>query len=283
MHQSGTVPYRALPFTPALAALAVSTFDAQEAPVGSVSIACLSCHDGTQAMDAVINSPGSDSTGFVEGGTAGATDWMDGTNTATAYLSSLTASDNGTMGDMIYLGTDLRNDHPISMQYGGGPKTGIGTDTHGSLVAGRGSPGVIGEFLPSRDGRQVADGFPGGDESGCLPGGHGDVGQQVADAGNARDGLRESVAGGYSEVFAPRDDHQAPAHLRGAILRCQQLRARGVVAEIVQAFQDGAEVSAVGEVDEAGHVLDDDASGVGLTSDPQDFAEEVVPLVPDDA
>jgi predicted CXXCH cytochrome family protein len=93
------------------------TFDADEAPIGSVSIACLSCHDGTQARDAVINSPGSNSTGLAGNG---AGTWMDGTNTATSFLSSLTASDNGVMGDMIYLGTDLRNDHPISMQYGGG-------------------------------------------------------------------------------------------------------------------------------------------------------------------
>ncbi|MEO8342573.1 MAG: cytochrome c3 family protein [Gallionella sp.] len=93
------------------------TFDADEAPIGSVSIACLSCHDGTQARDAVINSPGSNSTGFVGDG---AGTWMDGTTPATSYLSDLTASDNGTMGDMIYLGTDLRNDHPISMQYAGG-------------------------------------------------------------------------------------------------------------------------------------------------------------------
>jgi predicted CXXCH cytochrome family protein len=89
------------------------TFDANEAPIGSVSIACLSCHDGTQARDAVINAPGSNTTPM--SGT-----WMDGTNTATSFLSTLTASDNGVVGDMIYLGTDLRNDHPISMQYGGG-------------------------------------------------------------------------------------------------------------------------------------------------------------------
>ena len=31
--------------------LATPSFDSQEAPVGSVSLACLSCHDGTQAMD----------------------------------------------------------------------------------------------------------------------------------------------------------------------------------------------------------------------------------------
>ena len=87
------------------------TFDADEAPIGSVSIACLSCHDGTQAMNAVINSPGSDSIY-----TTGAGAWSQ-----TNMLSTLNASDNGsTTGDIIYLGTDLRNDHPISMQYGGG-------------------------------------------------------------------------------------------------------------------------------------------------------------------
>jgi hypothetical protein len=32
----------------------------------------------------------------------------------------LSAQDNGTTGDLIYIGTDLRNDHPVSMQYGGG-------------------------------------------------------------------------------------------------------------------------------------------------------------------
>ena len=93
------------------------TFDADEAPVGSVSIACLSCHDGTQAMNAVINSPGSDSIY-----TTGAGAWSQ-----TNFMSTLNASDNGsTTGDIIYLGTDLRNDHPISMQYGGG---GLSTTT----------------------------------------------------------------------------------------------------------------------------------------------------------
>jgi predicted CXXCH cytochrome family protein len=93
------------------------TFDADEAPVGSVSIACLSCHDGTQAMDAVINSPGSDSVYTVGSGTLTGVGGFSQTN----MMSTLEASDNGsTTGDIIYLGTDLRNDHPISMQYGGG-------------------------------------------------------------------------------------------------------------------------------------------------------------------
>jgi hypothetical protein len=42
----------------------------------------------------------------------------------TNRLSTLSAQDNGTTGDLIYIGTDLRNDHPVSMQYGGGGITG---------------------------------------------------------------------------------------------------------------------------------------------------------------
>ena len=36
-----------------------ASLDGQVLPVGSVSIACLSCHDGAQAMDNIVNAPGS--------------------------------------------------------------------------------------------------------------------------------------------------------------------------------------------------------------------------------
>jgi predicted CXXCH cytochrome family protein len=101
------------------------TFDANEAPIGGVSIACLSCHDGTQARDSVINGPGSGPNSNLAG--TGTGSWVDGTEVSTAYLSAFVPSDNGTTtGDLIYLGTDLRNDHPISMQYGGGGFTNAG-------------------------------------------------------------------------------------------------------------------------------------------------------------
>ncbi len=100
------------------------TFDASEAPVGGVSIACLSCHDGTQARDAVINGPGGGPNNNKAATDGNAGTWVDGTSPSTAYLSDLAPSDNGTLsGDLIYLGTDLRNDHPISMQYAGGGLT----------------------------------------------------------------------------------------------------------------------------------------------------------------
>ena len=94
---AGTTP----PFT-RYSSLATPSFDSAEAPVGSVSLACLSCHDGTQAMDVVINGPGSGN-----------------------YNPAGSEIDTGAIGVMTgspvpMLGTDLSNDHPISMQYGGG-------------------------------------------------------------------------------------------------------------------------------------------------------------------
>jgi predicted CXXCH cytochrome family protein len=73
-----------------------STIDGSVLTVGSVSVACLSCHDGTQARDAVINAPGS-GPGVSPMGTLGT---MPG-------------------GIIANLGADLRNDHPIGIQYGG--------------------------------------------------------------------------------------------------------------------------------------------------------------------
>jgi len=81
-------------------ALNTSTLDGAEVPVGSVSLACLSCHDGSQAMDVMINAPG---TGKY--------------NSAGASAFGLAAM-SGT--PVPGLGADLSNDHPISIQYAGG-------------------------------------------------------------------------------------------------------------------------------------------------------------------
>lgn len=73
-----------------------STIDMQVAasPQG-VSLACLSCHDGTIGLDVIVNRPNADTT---------------------------LAPKNGTMpanGGQFFanLGTDLRNDHPVSVTY----------------------------------------------------------------------------------------------------------------------------------------------------------------------
>lgn len=123
--------------------LGTTTFDAAEAPIGSVSIACLSCHDGTQAMDVMLNAPGSGGShsSIGSGSHTGINGW-----TETNQFSSMTASDNGNAGDLVYLGTDLRNDHPVSMQYGGGGITASSNSTvdpdYAQGGTGPGAPGT---------------------------------------------------------------------------------------------------------------------------------------------
>ena len=87
--------------------LGTSSLDGKVASVGSVSIACLSCHDGVTSMSAVINAPGS--------GTAGNAAWQAGTWSGANQTAGKMAA-----GIITNLGTDLRNDHPIGIQYGGG-------------------------------------------------------------------------------------------------------------------------------------------------------------------
>jgi predicted CXXCH cytochrome family protein len=87
--------------------LGTSTLDGKVAPVGSVSIACLSCHDGVTSMSAVINAPGS--------GTAGDATWQAGTWSGANQTAGKIAA-----GLITNIGQDLKNDHPIGIQYGGG-------------------------------------------------------------------------------------------------------------------------------------------------------------------
>ena len=102
--------------------LGTATLDGAEAPVGSVSLACLSCHDGSQAMDVVINAAGSG-----------------GYNSNGAEMS---ASVGGKMTGtpLPNLGKDLRNDHPVSIQYAGGACQGATSECDPSLAATSGDP-----------------------------------------------------------------------------------------------------------------------------------------------
>jgi predicted CXXCH cytochrome family protein len=81
-----------------------STIDGQVLAVGSVSAACLSCHDGTQAMDNLVNAPGSG--GLNASGSNQNYVWTQGSEKITSAVANL--------------GTDLRNDHPIGIEYCGG-------------------------------------------------------------------------------------------------------------------------------------------------------------------
>ncbi|NOZ54817.1 MAG: cytochrome c3 family protein [Gammaproteobacteria bacterium] len=102
--------------------LGTTTFDAEEAPIGSVTIACLSCHDGTLAIDALINAPGS---GFFNAaGDVRIGNGFIGDDQVDGKLAPGPSA--GVNGIVQNLETDLSNDHPVSMQYGGGGIT-LGT------------------------------------------------------------------------------------------------------------------------------------------------------------
>lgn len=90
-------------------ALGTSSLDGKTAPVGSVSVACLSCHDGVTAMNSLLNVPGSGATNAAW--TAGT--WTAGTGKITGIANVGAGLTSG----------DLRNDHPIGIQYGGGGLT----------------------------------------------------------------------------------------------------------------------------------------------------------------
>jgi len=76
---------------------------------GSVSGACLSCHDGTIAVDVITDLNGlpfGPSVSFTKQGGAKST-----------YTSAGTGTSNLMTGGLPFLGTDLRNDHPVAITY----------------------------------------------------------------------------------------------------------------------------------------------------------------------
>jgi len=109
------------------ATLQTPSLDGTIADVGSISMACLSCHDGTQAMDNVINAPGSGGVLADGGGNDGRAYGWTGPNVNAAGRLS---------GGIALLGTDLSNDHPIGIQYCGGGLTGSGTSVTGTCKDG---------------------------------------------------------------------------------------------------------------------------------------------------
>ena len=84
-----------------------STTGAQIA--ASVSGACMSCHDGTMAMDVMLNVnglPASSAVSFSR--QSGAKSTFGSTGGGTSNLMN---------GGLPFLGTDLRNDHPVTIVY----------------------------------------------------------------------------------------------------------------------------------------------------------------------
>jgi hypothetical protein len=81
-----------------------STLDSTVDLTNSVSLACLTCHDGTQAMDTVLNSPGSG--GYNATSASMGLSWS-GSNVGNDGKLSTSSVTN--------LGTDLSNDHPVGI------------------------------------------------------------------------------------------------------------------------------------------------------------------------
>ncbi len=86
-----------------------STIDGEILAVGSVSLACLSCHDGSQAMDNMFNAPGSGA--GVGTGAAGVSQ---------NYTWTGSGQTTGKITGIANLESDLKNDHPIGIEYCGG-------------------------------------------------------------------------------------------------------------------------------------------------------------------
>ncbi|MBI5641962.1 MAG: hypothetical protein HY954_00650 [Deltaproteobacteria bacterium] len=76
--------------------------------IGSVSLACLSCHDGVTTFDNIVNAPGKD--GVVSGGSDRGFSF---------FFSGILVSDFMT-SSRLNIGLDLSNDHPMSVAYNGG-------------------------------------------------------------------------------------------------------------------------------------------------------------------
>lgn len=98
------------PYTP----YSSSTIDTNVGQPDGVSLACLSCHDGTIAVDSIINAPGS---GAAWGGPVAANHYALNQSTgAGSCLQCHSVLPNANFTVMAF-GQDLRPQHPISMNY----------------------------------------------------------------------------------------------------------------------------------------------------------------------
>ncbi len=108
------------------------------ATVSGMSLACLTCHDGTQAMDNMLNTPGLGTAALTGDTLTAGYSWSAASVDVT--LGALSANAPPTGGPV--LGTDLSNDHPIGMTYCG-MQTVAGT-CDGAEIANFVTPGTIG-------------------------------------------------------------------------------------------------------------------------------------------
>lgn len=79
-----------------------------------ISGACMSCHDGTIAMDVVTNVNG---LAFGTAPTGGNVAFAAGPNKKATYSNGTGGTANVMSGGLPFLGSDLRNDHPVAITY----------------------------------------------------------------------------------------------------------------------------------------------------------------------
>jgi predicted CXXCH cytochrome family protein len=97
-----------------------ATMDTTPSQPSGVSLVCMSCHDGIAAPDRIINAPGSGanlSGPWYGRSAAGSGHWVmkSGGSHGTCSLCHDGYPASNRLG--AYIGTDLRNDHPVSMGY----------------------------------------------------------------------------------------------------------------------------------------------------------------------
>jgi hypothetical protein len=80
----------------------------------SLSGACLSCHDGTIAMDVLTNVNG---VAFGTAPTGGSVSFTKQGSAKSTYGNGTGGTNNVMTGGLPFLGSDLRNDHPVAIVY----------------------------------------------------------------------------------------------------------------------------------------------------------------------
>ena len=98
-------------------AYSTATLDGTVVLAESPSLACLSCHDGQQAMNTVINAP---STAAAVGTPSNYNYVSDGIAFVGTSDKFMVGGDGVGLSGVAFLGTDLTNDHPVALPYAGG-------------------------------------------------------------------------------------------------------------------------------------------------------------------
>jgi hypothetical protein len=106
-------------------AYSTATLDGTVVLTDSPSLACLSCHDGQQAMNTVINAP---STAAAVGTPSNYNYVASGIDFVGTTDTLMVGGDALGQSGVAFLGTDLTNDHPVALPYAGGGITGVASD-----------------------------------------------------------------------------------------------------------------------------------------------------------